>query len=133
MSALSNYLEDAIVQHFLGAGSPIPDPVPNGVFLALYTDNPGDDNSGQEASYQGYIRKACSWNVLQGNETTTNLAPITFDAKQDSGEVIIRYAGVFNAEAGGQLLFYGGLAQPKTLAQDDVIAFAANAITLSLF
>ena len=131
MSALSNYLEKSIVDHFLNAGAAIPQA--SNLYLGLYETNPQDDNSGQECNYQGYSRKECSWTILQGNQTTSNAEGITFDAKQDGDDVIVYYAAVFNDSVAGELLFYGQLAKPKTLGQNDVIAFAAGAITLSLF
>jgi hypothetical protein len=130
VAALSNYLEEKIVEHFL-RNSAVASPAT--VYLALFTSDPGEAGSGTEASYTNYARQAVAWTALDGNGQTKNTATITFPANGNaSASVIITHAALFDAASGGNMLLHGALASSKTLQVGDVLSFAANALILTL-
>lgn len=130
MSALSNYMEERIVEHFL-RNTPVASPVT--VYLALFENDPGEAVGGTEASYVGYVRLATSWSALDANGQTKNSNTVTFAANGNAtAAVTITHAAIYDAEIGGNRLLHGPLASPKTLEVGDVLAFATNALTLTL-
>ena len=130
MGALSNYLEEKIVEHFLrnsAVGSPAT------VYLALYESDPGEAGAGTEATFVNYVRVASTWTALDGAGQTKNVATVTFAANGNaSAAATITHAAILDAATTGNVLLYGPLASPKTLAVGDVLSFAANALTLTL-
>ena len=52
--AKSNYLENKVIDHFLGTSSTS---APSNVYMGLFTSNPTDANSGTEVSGNGYSRQ----------------------------------------------------------------------------
>ena len=130
MAAISNYLEERIVEHFLRNGS-ITSPVT--VYLALFESDPGEAGAGTETSYTSYVRQVAAWTALDGSGQTKNSGVVTFPANANaSAAATITHAAIFDAATVGNMLFYGPLAAPKTLAVGDVLSFAANALTLTL-
>lgn len=130
MGALSNYLEERIVEHFL-RNSAVASPVT--VYLALFQTDPGEAGTGTETAYTGYARQASAWTALDASGQTKNSATITFPANGNaSASVGITHAALFDAAVGGNMLLHGPLAAPKTLEVGDVLSFAANALTLTL-
>jgi hypothetical protein len=116
--AFSNYMEAQIVEHFL-RGSATP-------FLALYTSNPDEDNSGAEAEYSGYQRQSCSFTSTDTDGRTSLASSVTFAANGGNSPVTITHVGVLDAATGGNLLLYAPLTSAKTLANGDVISFGAG-------
>ena len=130
MGALSNYLEEKIVEHFL-RNNAIASPVQT--YLGLFQSDPGEFGLGTETSYSGYARQASTWTALDGNGQTKNSSSVTFPANGNgSTSVIITHAAILDAAVTGNVLVYGNLASSKTLAVGDVLSFAANALTLNL-
>ena len=128
MSAFSNYLEEKIVQHWLQGSSQTS---PSLVYLALFTGDPLEDGTGPETTYTGYARQLSSWSNFSAGQTK-NSNVITFPPNGQVGSVVLTHGGVFDALANGNLLIKGLLATPKTLAQNDVLSFAINALALGL-
>ena len=130
MSALSNYLEAKIVDHFLRNSAQTP---PATVYLALFESNPGEEGSGTETGYANYARQAVSWTALDGAGQTKNGGVVTFPANGNAAaSVTITHAAVYDALTVGNPLLYGPLATSKTLAPGDVLSFATSALTLTL-
>lgn len=137
MSALSNYLEEKIVDVFL-RGQPIT--APNPVYLALFESDPGEaGDQANETAYTNYVRQEASWAGIDTNGQTKNTVIITFPPNGNvAGSVTITHAAIFTLTrsagqaAAGNMLLKGALASPKTLANGDVLSFAANALTLTL-
>lgn len=130
MAALSNYMEEKLVEHFL-RNNPVASPAT--VYMALYESDPGEDNSGTETTYQGYARQASSWTAIDGSGQTMNTTTITFPANGNaSASVAITHGGILDAATGGNLLIKGALATQKTLQVGDVLAFGVNAATITV-
>jgi len=128
MSALSNYLENALVNHVL-RNTAYSSPGAN-IYVALYTSDPTDADSGTEVSGGSYARVQCSnWNA-PSNGAVTNTADITFpQATADWGTVT--HVGIRDAASGGNLLFHGALTASKTVNNGDTFKFNASNLSVA--
>ena len=74
MSAMSDYLENEILDHILGTGAYT---MPTTVYVGLATASFNDDNSGTELSGNGYARQSAAFNAAASG-TADNSAAIEF-------------------------------------------------------
>ena len=146
MSAMSDYLENKIIDHIL-RGTPYTAPSGN-VCIALFTTNPSNDNGGSavEVSGNNYIRanvaaSLSGWTGTQGGSGAVssgssgfanNASAITFQAPTGDWGVV-RGFGMYDSFTGGNLLFYGALTIPKTINNGDAApSFAANTLCIQI-
>lgn len=130
MGAFSNYSEEKWVEHNL-RNNAVASPV--AVYLALFTGDPKEAGDGPEATYTNYERKVSTWTSLDTNGQTKNAGQITFPPNGNAvNDETITHAAVFDAATGGNCLLKGPLASQKTLQPGDVLAFAPNALALTL-
>lgn len=127
MSQLSNYLEDALINAVLRNSSYTS---PATVYVALYTSNPNEDNSGTEVSGGSYARTAVTFGA-PSNGTSTNSADVTFPTATASWGTVTHF-GILDANAAGNLLFYGALTTSKTIGSGDVANFTAGNLSCTL-
>ena len=71
MSQASDYLEAALLNHVFRNTAMTS---PTTVYLAIYTSNPNDDNSGTEVSTGGYTRQAITFGAPSGGAITNSSA-----------------------------------------------------------
>jgi hypothetical protein len=128
MSAFSNYTEDKIIDVFLRNGAYTPAAT---VYLALYTSDPTDANSGTECSYTNYLRQTSGW-TASSNGITQNTAQIDFPSNGSAGSVTVTHVGILDASTAGNLLFHAPLTTSKTLQPGDVLSFAAGALQVTV-
>jgi hypothetical protein len=117
MSVLvSNYLRDGIFTDI------------DGGYLALYTSNPGADNSGDEVTGGDYARKQID---LQGTGATrTNDAEIRFDGLPEGD---ITHFGILDASTAGNLLVYGALSSTAPIPEaGGELVFSIGTVSLEL-
>lgn len=141
MAAMSNYLENKLIDHIFRAQTFTP---PATLYVALFTATPSDIGGGTEVSGAGYARvpvtsslanwagtqAAASTTASSGTSgTTSNNTAITFGAPTANWGVVTSF-GVFDAASGGNLLIWGALTAPKTVNNGDA-APAFNAASLS--
>jgi hypothetical protein len=131
MGALSNYLEEAVLNHVfrnIALGSPAT------TYLALYTTDPGEADGGAEVSGGSYARQAVTFGApaqIGGKATIKNSVEIVFPvATADWG--IIAFVGVRDLLTVGNLLYYGAMTAPKTIGNTDQLKFAVDALVLDL-
>lgn len=144
MSALSDYLENKLVDHVLRGQSFTP---PATVYVALFTAPPSDAGGGTEVSGGAYARVAvtsslANWAGTQsvgstaassgtGGQTSNN-ATITFPAPSGANWGTITHFGIFDASTGGNLLFHAALTASKSVNDgDSAPSFAAGALTVT--
>jgi hypothetical protein len=144
MAALSNYLQNKIIDWYLRGQSLTP---PTTVYVGLFTTNDNAGNtSGVEVSGGSYARVAVSsslanWAGTQGagttsassgtSGTTSNNNVMTFPAPTASWGSIQGIA-VFDAATGGNLLLYAPLTIAKTVNNGDPApAFPAAALAIT--
>lgn len=120
----SNYLEGKIIEHVLRNVSYTS---PSTVYLALYTSNPAEDNSGSEYSGGSYSRQSISFSA-QSNGTVTNSGTVAFT---NLGSGTITHIGILDNSSGGNLLYYGPLTTSLTITTGSSINFATASISVS--
>ena len=126
MSAMSNYLENEILDHMLGTGSYT---MPSAVYVGLSTGSFGDDNSGTELSGSGYARVAATFNAAASG-TADNASAIQFAAATGSWGSVSHF-GIFDNSSGGNLLIHGAFESAKTIESGDILKIDAGDLDIS--
>lgn len=101
MAQMSDYLENAISSHVLRG---VTFASPGTVYLALYSSNPGEDDTGTELSGSGYVRIPVTFSTPVDGETS-NAFELLFPAATAD------WAGVTHMSlcddiSGGNMLMY---------------------------
>ncbi len=130
MSAASDYLENKVLDHFLGTASTS---APAAVYLALFTTDPTDAGSGTEVSTSGtnYARQSIAFSSASSG-TTSNSADVEFSQATGSGFGTVTHFGIFDASTAGNLLFHGALTDSKTIAAGDVFKVASGNLSITV-
>ena len=127
MSAISNYLENALINATLRATSFTS---PSNVYVGLFTSDPTDAGSGTEVSGGAYARKEATF-AAPSNGTSATSADITFDqATLDWGTVT--HFGIFDASTSGNLLYHGALSSSKVIEAGDIFKIASGNLSVTL-
>ena len=121
MSAMSDYLENEILDHILGTGAYT---MPTTVYVGLSTGSFNDDNSGTELSGSGYARQSIAFNAAS-NGTADNSGSVDFPAATGSWGTVSHF-GLFDASTGGNLLIHGALTASKVVDTGDILRIAAG-------
>ena len=130
MAALSNYLESALINHIL-RNTPYTSPGTS-IYIALYTSNPTDADSGSEPSGNNYARvQVTAWDAPSTPGVTQNTNVITFPTASGSWGTIT-HVGIRDASSGGNLLFHGALAESKAIGTNDVFQFPAGSLDVTM-
>jgi len=126
MSAMSDYLENEILDHILGTGAYT---MPTTVYVGLSTGSFGDDNSGTELTGNNYSRVSASFSAAASG-TTSNDAAIEFAAATGSWGSISHF-GIFDAASSGNLLIHGAFASAKTIEVGDVLKISTGDLDIT--
>ena len=121
MSAMSDYLENEILDHILGTGAYT---MPSTVYVGLSTGSFNDDNSGTELSGSGYARQSIAFNAASSG-TADNSGAVDFPAATGSWGTVSHF-GLFDASTSVNLLIHGALTASKTVATGDILRIAAG-------
>ena len=116
MSAMSDYLENEILDHILGTGAYT---MPTTVYVGLSTGSFNDDNSGTEITGNNYSRVAATFSAAASG-TTSNSAAVEFAAATGSWGTISHF-GIFDASTAGNLLIHGAFTVSKAIASGDIL------------
>ena len=119
MSAMSDYLENEILDHILGTGAYT---MPSAVYVGLSTGSFNDDNSGTELTGNNYARKAITFGAASSG-TASNNAAVEFNAATGSWGTVSHF-GIFDAASSGNLLIHGALAASKVIETGDILKIA---------
>jgi hypothetical protein len=103
MSQLSNYLENALGNAALRNTTYTS---PATVYAALYSTNPTDADSGTEITGGAYARQAVTFGAPT-NGVFTNSGAVNFPVATANYPADVRYIGIRDALAAGNLLWYG--------------------------
>lgn len=131
MAAFSDYLENKVLDHLLGATAYT---APGTIYFALYTASPSDAGGGTEVSGGAYARVAVTNNATNWPAANAgvkrNSAVITFpEATANWGTITA--IGILDAATGGNLLFWTTITA-RTVVTGDVPRFNAQGVTISL-
>jgi len=127
MSEMSNYLENALINATLRNTSYTS---PTTVYLALYTSDPTDADTGTECSGTSYARQAITFGA-PSNGVSTNSAAIEFPQAGGSWGTIT-HIGIRDALTTGNLLYHTPLDASKTIATGDVFRVAIGSLSVTL-
>jgi len=127
MSAMSDYLENEILDLILGTGDfSLPSArQTGGVYLGLSVASMGENNSGTELSGNGYTRVLVAFDAASGG-TTDNTSVIDFPACSGNAWGSIGFWSIWDAASSGNMLLHGSFAVAKTIQVSDVLRIAAG-------
>jgi len=127
MAEMSNYLENALVNATLRNTSYTS---PATVYLALYTSDPTDADSGTEVSGGSYARQSITFGA-PSNGASTNSAAIEFPQCTLSWGTIT-HIGIRDALTTGNLLYHTPLDTSKAIATGDIFKIATGSLSVTL-
>jgi hypothetical protein len=127
MAEMSNYLENALINATLRNTSYTS---PATVYLALYTSDPTDADTGTEVSGNAYERQSITFGS-PSNGVSTNTAAIEFPQATGSWGTVA-YIGIRDASTAGNLLYHTGLDASKAIATGDVFRVAIGSLSVTL-
>ncbi|MFH1845180.1 MAG: hypothetical protein ABIF77_18495 [bacterium] len=139
MSALSDYLEAKYLDLTYNGVAFTP---PAAVYIALYTADPTDADTGTEVSGSGYARAQVNPNgggapefnlaITDGTgKMVTNAGDIEFPAATAAWGTVTHF-GVKDAATGGNLLHHGALDQAQTVNSGGIFRIAAGDLKLRM-
>jgi len=129
MSALSDFLENEVLDHLFGTGtysSPC-------VYVGLDSGSPTDTGPGSEVSGGGYLRqRAVNWDVAAAG-ATENSSAITFPQATASYNVkaVILMDGSTVA-CTTNMLWYGFLTTSRLVNENDTFEIAASSLDVTI-
>ena len=126
MSAMSDYLENKVLDHVLGTTAYTH---PSQANLGLSTGSLGDDASGTELSGNNYSRVSINFDAASGG-TTDNSAAVEFAAATGSWGTISHF-GIYDASSSGNLLIHGAFSASKTITTGDILRVAAGELDIT--
>jgi len=127
MAEMSNFLENALINATLRNTSYTS---PTTTYLALYTSDPTDADTGTEVSGGSYTRQPITMGA-PSNGASTNSASIEFSqATADWG--IVAYVGIRDALTSGNLLYHTALDTSKVIANGDIFKITAGNLSVTL-
>lgn len=125
----SNYWKTACLNAALRG---VPFTPPAKVYIALYTSDPTDADTGQEVTGGGYSRVEATFTaptIVNRRAVTSNTADVAFPiATGDQG--IVTFVGIRDAATGGNLLYHGAVAKPRNILENDLIRFLAGQLII---
>ncbi len=127
MAEFSNYLENALINATLRNTAYTS---PTTVYLALYTTDPTDADTGTEVSGAAYARQSITFGA-PSDGVSTNSAAIEFPQAGGSWGTVA-YIGIRDASTAGNLLYHSPLTASKTIATGDVFRVAAGSLSVAL-
>ena len=126
MSAMSDYLENKILDHVLRNTAYTS---PTTVYIGLSTGSFGDDNSGTELTGNNYSRVSIAFDAASSG-TTDNTSNVEFAAASGSWGSVGFY-GLFDASTSGNLLIHGAFSSAKTIATGDILRINAGELDIT--
>jgi hypothetical protein len=127
MAEMSNYLENALINATLRNTSYTS---PSVVYLALYTSDPTDADTGTEVSGGSYARQSITFGA-PSNGVSTNSAAIEFPQATGSWGTVT-HVGIRDALTTGNLLYHTPLTASKTIATGDIFRIAIGSLSVTL-
>jgi hypothetical protein len=127
MAEMGNYLENALINAVLRNTSYTS---PTTTYLALYTSDPTDADTGTEVTGGSYARQEITFGS-PSNGVTTNSAAIEFPQATASWGTVTHVA-IRDALTSGNLLFHTPLDTSKTINNGDVFKITSGNLSVTL-
>lgn len=123
MSAMSDYLENELLDHALGTGAFT---APSGVYVKLHTGTPGEAGTTNAATET--TRKVFTCGAASGG-TTSNAADITWTSV--STTETYSHISIWDASSAGNCLFVGALTASKSVTAGDNFTIPAGDLDIT--
>ena len=127
MSEMSNYLENALINVTLRNTAYT---TPTTVYVALYTTDPTDADTGTEVTGGAYARTAVTFGA-PSNGVSTNSADVTFPTCT-AGWGTVTHIGIRDASTAGNLLYHTPLDTSKTIDSGDIFKISSTNLSVTL-
>ena len=127
MAEMSNYLENALINVTLRNTAFTS---PTVVYVALYTTDPTDADTGTEVSGGSYARTAVTFGA-PSNGVSTNSASVTFPTATGTWGTVT-HIGILDATTSGNLLYYTPLDASKSIASGDVFTISTGNLSVTM-
>jgi len=127
MSAMSDYLENKVLDHILATTTFTK---PSTVYLGLSIASMGDNAGGTELSGNGYTRVSIAFDAASGG-TTDNTAVVDFPSCTGSNWGAVAYWSLWDAATGGNMLLHGAFTSAKTIEVNDVLRVDAGDLDIT--
>ena len=121
---LTNYLENKLLDHFLGTTAYT---MPT-VYVGLFTVAPGDAGGGTEVTGGSYARQTAAFSAASSG-ATSNSGNIDFTGMPAATTVAI---ALFDASTSGNMLVHGTLTTNKTTDAGDTLRIATGDLDISI-
>lgn len=125
MAALSDYLENALLDHVLRVAAFAQ---PAALYVALYTTATDDAAGGTEVTGGSYARQTVSFSAAAGG-ATSNSAAVSFS---NMPAVTVTHVAIHDALTAGNRLFHGALTANVAVAAGNTFTFAIGDLDVSL-
>lgn len=125
MTAASNYAETQIVNHMLRNTAWTS---PTTVYVALFTTNPTDANSGTEVTGGSYARQSATFSAPTDG-VTSNSSAVTFTSMPTA---TVTHFGLYDAVTSGNLLVHGALTASVAFTSGNNGVFNAGALQVTV-
>jgi hypothetical protein len=127
MAEMSNYLENALINGTLRGTTYT---APTTTFLALYTSDPTDADTGTEVTGGSYARQSITMGAPSNGASTNSVAIEYPQCTADWGTVA--FVGIRDAVTGGNLLYHTALDTSKVIANGDIFKITAGNLSVTL-
>lgn len=127
MTKMSNYLENTLVNATLRGTAYT---APTTVYMALYTTDPTDADSGVEVTGGAYVRQPSTF-VVPADGATSLSANVTFP-QATAGWGTVTHIGLRDALTGGNLLYYTSLTTARAVLSGDTLGFLSGQLPITL-
>lgn len=124
---MSNYLENALINGTIRATTFT---APSTIYIALYTSDPTDADTGTEVSGGSYARQSVTF-AAPSNGVSASNATVTFPTATGSWGTVA-YIGLRDASTAGNLLYHTPLDTSKTVGSGDVFQIQSGSLTVTL-
>lgn len=139
MSAASDFLESALLEHFRGTQLPLP----SNYYIALHTADPTDAAEATEVSttaWPSYARQqvgtslSSAWTAaaseVGGGKQITNANTINFPANDGASSVTVTHFSIWDANNSGNMWAHAPLTASKTIDPTDIFSAIPGALRL---
>jgi len=127
MAEISNYLENALINVTLRATAYT---APTTVYVALYTTDPTDADTGTEVTGGSYARQSVTF-AAPSNGVSTNSADVTFPTCTLTWGTVT-HIGIRDALTAGNLLYHTPIDVSKTISTGDIFKITTGNLSVTL-
>ena len=124
---MSNYLENALINVTLRATAYT---APTTVYVALYTTDPTDADTGTEVTGGSYARTAATFGA-PSNGVSVTTADVTFPTCTVAWGTV-GWIGIYDASTSGNLLYHTPLDVSKTIDAGDIFKISSGNLSVTL-